>query len=335
MNEKQKKELRRRFSDGLKSSKMMISTLEEWHDAKHRDPSKDEVDFVNSIEVTSCPYCGSEMIRKDGRSKRTGLIIRECKRCGKKFNPLTGTVFDSRKIPISEWIEYLAHLFEFHSTKTSASDNRNAGSTGRYWLGKAFLALEGYQDGIVFSGTVWIDETYFPKWRSDLELSGGKELRGLSRNQLCVATLTDGRRCALIPCGVGHPSALQVLKAYGPHIEKGSKIIHDGDHSHDALIRELGLISEVHATAEMKGLRDSANPMEPINKVHRYLKGLMFSHRGFSRERLQGWLDLFSFYWNTRGDVEQKAQAFIEYAVKMRKKLRYREWGSRKKNDAE
>ncbi len=80
----------------------------------------------------------------------------------------------------------------------------------------------------------------------------GKRLPGLSRNQLCVATMTDGKVCVLVPCGVGHPSARQVLKAYGPHIERGSRIVHDGDASHDALIGELGLESEVHPTADTK-----------------------------------------------------------------------------------
>lgn len=32
----------------------------------------------------------------------------------KAFSPLTGTVFDVHKIPVSEWIEYMIHLFEFH-----------------------------------------------------------------------------------------------------------------------------------------------------------------------------------------------------------------------------
>ena len=43
-----------------------------------------------------------------------------CLDCGKAFSPLTGTVFDGHKIPISEWIEYMIHLFEFHSLSSSA-----------------------------------------------------------------------------------------------------------------------------------------------------------------------------------------------------------------------
>jgi len=35
---------------------------------------------------------------------------------------------------------------------------------------------------------------------------------------------------------------------------------------------------------------------------------------------------LFRFIWDTPGDASQKAQAFIELAVKKRAKLRYREW---------
>ena len=66
--------------------------------------------------------------------------------------------------------------------------------------------------------------------------------------------------------------------------------------------------------------------MEPINEAHRYLTGFIGAHNGFSREEFQGWLNLFCFYWNTYGNAFEKAQAFIELAVKKRTKLRYRDW---------
>lgn len=43
-----------------------------------------------------------------------------CLYCGKAFSPLMGTVFDVHKIPVSEWIEYMIHLFEFHFLFSSA-----------------------------------------------------------------------------------------------------------------------------------------------------------------------------------------------------------------------
>ncbi len=51
-----------------------------------------------------------------------GNVIRRyrCLDCGKAFSLLTGTVFDVHKIPVSEWIKYMIHLFEFHSLSSSA-----------------------------------------------------------------------------------------------------------------------------------------------------------------------------------------------------------------------
>lgn len=326
MKKKQTEALKAKFSDGSKSAPMMVSTLSEWYDAKHRKPSKEEVSFINSVPFDRCHWCGSGDTVKDGRQKKTGLLMRECKACGRKFSPITGTIFDSRKIPFSEWVEYLSHLFELHSVATSASDNRNADSTGRYWLSKVFMVLRGYQDPIAFSGKVWADETYAPRWKTKRITKDGKELRGLSRNQFAIYSLTDGKRCFLKLVGVGKPSEPKAMKAYSGHIAKGSTFVHDGEKAHSIVIKVLGLIGEAHKSEETKGLDDKDNPMEPINEVHRELKKFLSRHGGYSRDDLQDWLNLFAFIFNTPGDKYQKAQIFIEMAIKMRIKLRYREW---------
>lgn len=103
-------------------------------------------------------------------------------------------------------------------------------------------------------------------------------------------------------------------------------IVRDGEHSHEALLAASGIPGEAHPTRETKGLPDSENPMEGINSVHRHLKGFLAEHAGYSRRDLQDWPNLFRFIWDTPGDASQKAQAFIELAVKKRAKLRYREW---------
>lgn len=226
--------------------------------------------------------------RQEGRPlEENGPNRKGMQRLREEIRTLAGTAFDSRKIPLSEWIGFSAHLFQFHSVKTASLDNRNADSTGRYWLSKVFAVVEGIQEGASLSGDVWIDETCFPKWRSESETRGGKRLRGLSRNQFCVLTATDGETCVLRVCGVGKPSAARAVAGYGEMIAEGSKIIHDGDKPHNALTEAMGLSSEVHGADEAKGLADSENPMEPVNEIHRYLSGLVGSHRGFSRGGLQ------------------------------------------------
>ena len=170
--------------------------------------------MVNSAPVPGCPFCGSEALAKDGRRK-DGVQKYLCRSCGRRFNPLTGTVFDSHKIPISEWIEYLLHLFEFHSVVTSARDNRNAHTTGVYWLRKVFAVLEGCQDSVVLSGDVWLDETYVSVGKKDRVTKGGKLLRGVSRNKIAIGVATDGRSVVAIPEWASKPSKKRTPATFG------------------------------------------------------------------------------------------------------------------------
>ena len=54
------------------------------------------------------------------------------------FRPTTGTIFDSRKISVSEWIEYCLNIFRYVSLNADSWNNRNALSTSKYWLEKLF-----------------------------------------------------------------------------------------------------------------------------------------------------------------------------------------------------
>lgn len=101
----------------------------------------------------------------------------------------------------------------------------------------------------------------------------------------CFASTKDFMRFDL--AGEQHPTAARAVAGYGEMIAEGSKIIHDGDKPHNALTEAMGLSSEVHGADEAEGLADSENPMEPVNEIHRYLSGLVGSHRGFSRGGLQ------------------------------------------------
>ena len=57
--------------------------------------------------------------------------------------------------------------------------------------------MSGCQDNVILSGRVYLDETYFSVKPKDKEKKGGKLLRGLSRNKICVATATDGKHVIL------------------------------------------------------------------------------------------------------------------------------------------
>lgn len=43
-----------------------------------------------------------------------------CHACGREFTVLTGTIFDSHKLSIGEWIEYLFNLFAYMSIRAGS-----------------------------------------------------------------------------------------------------------------------------------------------------------------------------------------------------------------------
>lgn len=210
------------------SQRLISTTVHEWYDAKHRQSSDEEVVLVNSVVLAHCRICGCENIISYGKY-RNGIQRYYCNSCHHSFSALTGTIFEDRKIPISEWIEYLIHLFEFHSITTSARDNRNAYSTGRYWLIKVFAVLKNIQDDVILEGTIYLDETYFSVIESEKQLKeDGKQFKGISRNKLCVVVAYDEKGHVLLICeNTSKPSNKSTWNALGTHIKPGSHLIHD------------------------------------------------------------------------------------------------------------
>ena len=315
------------------TEKLISSTVDEWYLAKHREASAEEISLINSLMPAACPYCGSEAFIKKGFSSG-GIQRYQCKYCDQKFSPLTNTIFDSRKIPFSEWIEFLLHLFEFHSIITSSRDNRNAGSTGKYWLIKVFSVLRNVQNNVKLHGNVYIDEMYFSKYPRDLVKKNGKKLRGISRNKICVAAgRDDSGNILIVTEDVSKPSIRSTWKAYGSHIEEGSHLIHDDEHSHSVLVERLHLTDSVYPTSETKGLKDEDNPMDPINDLHSLIRRFMGEHGEYDRTAMQDWMNLIWFILSPPHNRYEKVKAFIDIAVSVPLEVRYRDVMSKKSAD--
>ena len=300
------------------------STLLEWYSAKHRAISNEEVSFINAIPIKKCPYCGSTSFIKNGHRKDK-IQKYKCSLCNKSFTPITNTMFDNHKIPISEWFEYLLHIFEFHSIKSSSYDNRNANSTGRYWLIKVFEVLRGIQDDVMLEGTIYLDETYFPKIESDNVTKDDKKLRGISKNKIGVAVATDLTKSIFIVTWTSKPSDKSTLLAYGNHIKEGSTIIHDKEKSHNVLVDKLHLTSIVYSSEELKNLKDKDNPLDPVNDLHSLSKRFMKEHGSYNRDNLQDWMNLLWFILNEPNDKYAKVLKFIDLAINSPARVKYRE----------
>ena len=284
-----------------------------------------EADMINSYTPTKCPFCGSVRFKKKGYTN-SGVQRYMCV-CDKTFLPTTGTIFDDRKISISEWMEFCMNLFRHVSITADSWNNKNAFTTSRYWLQKLFLTLEGVQNDIVLSGIVWLDETFYSvRSESIVRKDNGDKLRGLSRNQICIGVATDQQQAVFFEEGTGKPSQKKTLEIFRSHIRPGSTLIHDEESAHKKLVKELSLKSVSYSSKELKGLSDKENPMNPVNRAHNILTKFLNAHSSFNRDNMQGYLNLFAFVTNPPADMLEKVDLVVKMAFQNPKSLRYRDF---------
>jgi transposase-like protein len=284
-----------------------------------------EAALLNSFEVSECRRCMSSDIQKFGYTAN-GIRRFRCKECGKTFTVLTNTIFDSHKIPLSEWLDFLLSIFGYGSFSLISKNNRNAYNTTRFWMDKVFLVLRKYQDTLVLSGELQLDETYYKVRNEDIESrDDGKQYRGISRNQICIGIACDKHQVVCRILGNGKPTRQAVLDAFSPRIEKGSTISHDREQAHDPLVETLGLKSLQYDAREIKRLPDSENPLNQVNQYCRLLKLFLKAHSGFIRDDIQDYLNLYCFIMNPPNDKHLKVENFMNQAFGCRIVHRYRD----------
>ena len=61
-------------TEKTKDESLIEETVLERYDAKHRAEAKCEIDFINEIPVSCCPYCSSSTIVKNGFNKESAKI---------------------------------------------------------------------------------------------------------------------------------------------------------------------------------------------------------------------------------------------------------------------
>jgi transposase-like protein len=294
---------------------------------KERHPKLSETGeaaLINAVIAETCPYCQHDSINRFGQTGN-GIQRYRCKGCGKTFTPITGTIFDSHKISISEWMEYCLNIFRYVSINADSWNNRNAFTTSRYWLEKLFLVLEHYTEDIILDGRVWFDETFYTVRSDDIQVKeDGTKPRGLSKNQLCIGVACTKNRILCLLEGTGQPTARKTYMTFGNHIAEGSTLVHDEGKAHGLLIEKLHLISESYDSSETKKLSDKDNPLNRVNEAQARLKNFLYAHTSFDRDTLQGYLNLFSFTMNPPTEHLEKVETLLNLAVNTRKTLRYR-----------
>ena len=257
----------------------------------------------------ACPWCGSLSTVSHGKAK-SGRGRRLCRDCGRTFSETTGTVFLSRRMP-EDKLRMMINLM-LNDTKLKAiTDCVGLSSKTTYlWRMKVFAAAYEIQKSAMLSGVVWIDEKSVPVNESMVvRLPSGKKMRGVSRNQACVAcaVASNGARYAEV-AGKGHITSAECVRTYGAHIAKGSKIVHDGVFSHDRLVAAVGGESEVwKSTAKEAHAR-----LQPVNSFIAEIEHYLNVHTGIRTRYLGLYCAWIAFRASVKGkDIAERVDELV------------------------
>ena len=285
-----------------------------------------DIDFFNSYTRNSCPICDSEDVRAFGHEK-SGMQRYRCNSCQKTFTPVTGTIFEARKLPVSAWVEFLMQAFSYESIATITREDRRSETTIPYWFGKVFAVLEGVQDDVILTGKVQIDEAYYHISDTHIAADDAKNPHLLNQNKICIAVGCDDHKHSYFASeGLGKTSGAKTMAAFSGHIEQGSHLIHDMEKSHHKLIHELRLEDEVYNSKHISTVFEKDDPLRNVHHLCSLLRLLLGSHPEFMKGDLEGYLNLFSVMMNPPENKMEKVAFVLNRAMDNPKTLRYRDF---------
>ena len=271
-------------------------------------------DYALSLgRMPRCPKCGSTEYQSFGIAA-CGERRYRCRPCGRTYTLLCNTIFNSTKKSFYDWFRFI-RLMEYSPSLELIENTLDLDhKTAFLWRHKVFSTVNGYQDRTVLSGKVWLDEIYI----EDISLTrpSGLKNRGLSRYKRCIVIGIDSYKNIVVrEAGNGKISSARLLRAIGSNIRKGSTIVHDGEHSHDELVRRLQLVDECH-TADVRNGEYLAS-MELVNSLSSWIKRYLFRHVGMKMSNLQSYLNWFAYLFRVKenDDKYPKTKRIIRHLL--------------------
>lgn len=277
----------------------ILSDYQKYHE--HNFASFEALLFKD--RALECPACQSTKISKNGKD-RNGTQRYKCRDCGKNFNIAQNSLFFSSKVNIKAWYVFLESILNGTSVKAACTAAKLSMVTAYRWMDKIFEVLKNYQDTINLNNVVYIDETYVHEDTSKVEYLDEigkvkkvkKQPRGISRNKICILIATDKKKSFAEIIGHGRPTRLKNCEICAKHIKPGSLLIGDEDTSLTYASNELKLKRKMYKS----NTEEAYEKLEPIDQLCSRFKFFIDKHRGFKKEKLQDYINLFIFIDNEK-----------------------------------
>lgn len=242
-----------------------------------------------------CPKCDiySPLV-KNGKSLK-GAQRYKCTSCKKTF------VLDESSTKHLHTSDYFFKKFVGYMiddvTLEVISRNLNINiKTAHYYRYLVFHALSDYQSEVRMGGTILIDETFVSIREKQYKIyrDDGKDIRGLSFNQLCVITLINLQGISLAKVSsraMALPEHYKIL--FNSNINHPNLFIHDGNPKQVQFMNQFKC-EKINARKDQTEMYST----DIIDSYHSNMKRYLFKHAGHRLKYLQYYLNFFVFRQN-------------------------------------
>lgn len=250
----------------------------------------------------ACPNCKSTNFKLDGFTTKNKKQRYKCRDCGKRFQIMSDSIFNSTKLNLVKFYEYVQLMIGNVQLELIESVVNISHKTALLWRHKIFKTVENYQNKVILSNTVWLDEIYIHDTKYKHEISD-KKLRGLSKEQICIVLGIDVHKNLIAKIiGNGKSSSSEILSSLQDHIKPMSLIKHDGDFSHTKLISYLNCSEEVFKSIVKD--KDYEENMSLINSFSSWIKRYLYRFIGMNQNNLQSYLNWFVYLFRVKNNSE-------------------------------
>ncbi len=251
-----------------------------------------------------CPHCGANSVKKNG--KANGLQRYFCNSCKKTFSEFSLSPLAYSKLPLDKWVAYAKGMVLGFSIRKNAREVGVCVKTSFYMRHKVLDCIRVYMGIGDVDGLVEMDETFFPlSYKGNHKKSGFKmprparkrgkqiQLRGISRDQVCVASALD-RNGNIIMESVctGRISYKTLERLYAGRIDENSIICTD---SHKSYIRFAKDFKLDHKRIPSGHHTNGIYHINHVNSLHSNLKLWMRKFRGIATKYLPNYLNWYKW----------------------------------------
>ena len=280
----------------------------------------DDKNLDNYIETVTCPHDKTHDIIKNGKD-RHGRQRFKCKCCNETFFATKHTLSSNVTQDISIWVRFISGMLKQEKLESLAEACSISVSTAMNWQLRVFEAIRVLEDDVKLSGVIAADETFF-----DYSLKGNhaddfimprkprkrgnqNTIKNRHQNSICVLCAIDSENRSFSKIiGFGNSSGDRIVKGFENKLSDSVDVlVTDGAKAFGRSVEEYNIPRwERRPSKQLRGkhIADVSGEfhINKVNSYHERLKRFIGNYKGVSSRRLPGYILMFDFLQNHKGE---------------------------------